>query len=264
MQKSERSILLEIKKASNLLKGEASAKVIRGQIKLLRKYKHIAQARAELVIEHFQNHHDLNPEIVFSWALEAANRGDARNMVNAGYCYANGIGVKKDYKSAIKWLLKASKAEMPEAFYNLAKHFEAGEGVVKNRKQAFHYYKLAANKGSEPEFNLALGWCYENGFGVRLDLKNAVKYYRKAAKEGDESALSNLGLSYLYGRGVKSSTSKAIEFFSKAAQKGHSRSCEMLGLIYIGEEGALKKIDLAKGKKFLKLAAKLNAFEAQL
>lgn len=192
MLNAEKDTLDKIKKAVKILKANPSPKIIRAQISLLYKYKDLPEARRELAIEFHEGNFKTTPNIAFTYALEAAQNGDHRNFVNVGYCYAEGMGTKKNFKEAIKWFLKASRYGHAEAYYNLAKHYEFGQGVKLSPKKAFKFYELAASVENNSEFNLALGWCYEHGFGIKRDIKIAVKYYRKAAKQGNEMARKNL------------------------------------------------------------------------
>ncbi len=53
-----------------------------------------------------------------------------------------------------------------------------GEGVKKNRKEAFKWYQKAAKQGNA-KAQANLGWLYSNGKGVRRDHKEAFKWWKK-------------------------------------------------------------------------------------
>ena len=91
------------------------------------------------------------PEPYFSELVKKAEAGDAKAQFNLGVCYANGNGVAKDEKEAVKWYTKSAEQGNATAQYNL-------------------------------------GVCNYNGIGVGKDEKEAVKWYTKSAEQGDAAA----------------------------------------------------------------------------
>ena len=79
--------------------------------------------------------------------LQRAESGDAEAQYNIGNCYFYGLGVKKDYKKAVKWFHKSA---------------EQGNASAAND----------------------LGTCYHNGFGVEQDEEEAKRWWRKAVGNG--------------------------------------------------------------------------------
>jgi TPR repeat protein len=76
-----------------------------------------------------------------------------------------------------------------------------GKGVPKNDKEAIKWYRLAAEQKYGPA-QTALGFMYESGRGVPKDYDEAVKWYRLAARHGWAMAQYNFGLMYANGHGV--------------------------------------------------------------
>lgn len=60
-----------------------------------------------------------------------------------------------------------------------------GEGVAKDEKQAFAYFKQASEQG-DISSQYWLGFCYENGIGTAQNLMQAVGWYKKSAARGDQ------------------------------------------------------------------------------
>lgn len=83
--------------------------------------------------------------------LYFAGEGDARAQWQLGNCYADGRGVPKDDREAVKW------------------------------------YRLAAKQG-EAEAQFYLGNCYVHGWGVPKDDRRAKKWFRRAAAQGHTEA----------------------------------------------------------------------------
>lgn len=61
-------------------------------------------------------------------------------------CFHDGIGVKKNFKKALKHYRLASK-EDPYAQYCLGLCYRDGDGVQENRRLAFFWLKKAAANG---------------------------------------------------------------------------------------------------------------------
>src|ERR1044071_81792 len=88
----------------------------------------------------------------------------------------------------------------PSAQYALGWRFEDGEGVKRNLKQAFEWYRKAGEKG-DLDAQVRLGEFYASGLGTSQDFKESVVWYRKAAEKGSAIAQYNLAISYAWGKG---------------------------------------------------------------
>ena len=68
-------------------------------------------------------------------------------QINLGYCYANGEGVRQNYKLAIYWYKKASAKNDPMALCNLGLFYEQGKGVNPSNRWAKYYFLRALKQG---------------------------------------------------------------------------------------------------------------------
>ena len=59
-----------------------------------------------------------------------ARKGHARARNNIGACFAEGLGVERDYALAHRWIGLAAEARDPVAQRNLASLYFRGEGVA--------------------------------------------------------------------------------------------------------------------------------------
>ena len=59
-----------------------------------------------------------------------------------------GLGVKTDYKEAVKWYRPAVEAGDPEAQSGLGLMYEKGGGVAQDYAEALRLYRLAAEAGN--------------------------------------------------------------------------------------------------------------------
>ena len=76
-----------------------------------------------------------------------AAAGDAEAQTTLGVRYANGRGVRKNYKEAVKWYRKAAEQGNAEAQNNLGLMYRIGRGVPKDYVAAYAWYRLAAYSG---------------------------------------------------------------------------------------------------------------------
>ncbi len=66
---------------------------------------------------------------------ESRRTGYADAQHNLGYCYANGMGVAKDYAKAAEWYRKSAEQGCAEAQYTLAELYANGYGVAQTKKR---------------------------------------------------------------------------------------------------------------------------------
>ncbi len=73
----------------------------------------------------------------------------------------------------------------------LAIRYSSGQGVEKNKKEAFKWYLKAAEQGYMQGIYNA-GQCYYLGIGVETEQQKAADYLRKSAESGYEPAQKKL------------------------------------------------------------------------
>lgn len=123
----------------------------------------------------------VNHQKGFEWYKIAADLGDARAQNQVGYCYDQGIGVKKDSNLAFRYFAQSARQNNKIAQANLGLCYQYGMGTDVDKKEAVKWYEKAANNGYNKAFYF-LGKCYMNGEGVDKDEKQAVSRYQIAAK----------------------------------------------------------------------------------
>ena len=183
--------------------------------------------------------------------------------------------IKQASEKAIKQYQKAAEQGYAYAQFQLAEMYQNGEGIEKNRQEAFSRYKTeqkldlaqylaffwyqkAAEQGlAEAQFQLAL--MYENGEEgvVEKNPQKAVDWYVKAAEprekgrayaQGLAEAQYNLAVMFYNNRqkvekpDLKLTFLKlAFELFQKAAEQGLVEAQYNLALMYKNGEGVEEK-----------------------
>ena len=186
-----------------------------------------------------------------------AKNNDNRAHTTTAEKYFYGLGVKQNYKEAIKW---CSLEECKETQNILGTCYYYGLGVLKNFKKAFMQYKLAADKGfAEAQYNL--GECYYYGKGIRRDHIKAVKWYELAAEQGFSEAQFSLGHCYQHGLGVLKNYKEAVKWYELAATSDNTEAQITLGDFYY--HGIVLTYDSKEAVKWYRLAADKGHTNAQ-
>jgi TPR repeat protein len=108
-----------------------------------------------------------------NWAQVAADLGDTEAQSYLGRCYAYGVNVEKDYKSAIRWLTMAAVSDDAIAQYLLGCCHHKGLGTKTNTNRGAEWQRLAAINGLNKAI-VATAHNYRHGKGV---IKNDVEAY---------------------------------------------------------------------------------------
>lgn len=116
-----------------------------------------------------------------------ANENNAQAQYQLGKAYANGQGVKQDYKWAFAWFSRAAEQGNPDAQNDLAGMYATGQGVVKDYKRAVAWYAKAAQQNHAPAQN-NLGILYGVGKGVDQSDLQSYKWLSIASINGYEKA----------------------------------------------------------------------------
>ena len=189
-----------------------------------------------------------------------AEHGNVVSQTNLAKLYRDGLGVKCDYATSVKWYCKAAERGYARAQNGLASMYVNGHGVDKNEILAVKWFNKAAEQGYAPAQN-NLGVRYENGQGVAKDDSLAVEWYRKAAEQGRSGGQYNLGRMYEYGRGVAKDYVMAVEWYRKAAEQGRASGQYKLGRMY--ESGCGVEQDDVQAVEWYRKAAEQGYAKAQ-
>jgi len=172
-----------------------------------------------------------------------------------GLMHRDGIGTKKDLRSAIEWMRKAaedgSSWARTEHIALLMKSTEPSDHTL-----AFKYCKRYIDGGAS-NLGVRMALMYRDGIGTKKDLRSAIEWMRKAAEDGsswartehitllmksaepsdhaiafmyckkyiDEGATNldgKMALMYRDGIGTKKDLRSAIEWMGRAAENGSS------------------------------------------
>ena len=77
------------------------------------------------------------------WILRAAET----SPTDVGKGFVNGVGMRQDYREALRWLRGAAAAGDAEAQYTLGVAYMRGFGTTRDSVEAHMWYNLAAAQG---------------------------------------------------------------------------------------------------------------------
>ncbi len=139
-------------------------------------------------------------------------------------------GVAVDPKKASEWIQSSADKGVVEAQYLLAKSYEDGLGVKQNFKEAMRLYKLAADAGfTKANDKLARLYVY---FGDASQKKEGLAILEKlVAEQNSNYARLILADIYLNGIAVNTDYQKGIDYYKQAAESNDSIAQYELGVI---------------------------------
>lgn len=116
-------------------------------------------------------------------------RRTAKTNVYAIYAqalfYDNGLGTKQDFEMAFIVMREAATHGHADAIFEVGRRFLYGIGVEKNYESALRWLMLAASSPHyHPGAMYHLGLMYEQGLGVQQDAEQAQKWMREAEEKG--------------------------------------------------------------------------------
>lgn len=151
----------------------------------------------------------------------AADQGVAPACLNVSNIYTLGLGLDKNEKLGLQWLIKAAKQGDPTAQALLASRLSKGDGVDKDVAKSFKLFERAATSGRPVAlFNVGVGFL--GGIGVDKDVGKAVRYFKEAADQGFLPAKVNLALLYERGEGVPQDFDQAMTLLQEVADDGYA------------------------------------------
>ncbi|WAW09816.1 sel1 repeat family protein [Oxalobacter vibrioformis] len=185
-----------------------------------------------------------------------AEKGTAKSQYELGCLYRWGKGVRKDFRRALTWFIKAADQDDAAARHEIADMYKHGQGFAGEMQQAFSAVEREANEGSA-DAQYTLGMMIVYGLGTDPDDAKAVSWYEKSAAQGNIYAEGRLAGMYARGQGVKQDLAKAFELGKRAADAGHVMSMLNVGRMYETGTGVSRDTAVARSY-YLKASEKGN------
>jgi TPR repeat protein len=183
---------------------------------------------------------------------DLAEKGQASAQADLGLNYAKGIGVTKDYATALQWFQRAADQGDPHAQFYVGLMHERGNAVPHSYATALLWYRKAAEQNFAPA-QIAVARFYARGLSVPRDRVQQAEWLRRAADQNNPQAEFILGNLYRLGIGVPREPATAAQLYQRAAAKDFGPAEGRLGLMYMHGVGVPK--DFAQSLQLLRRAA---------
>lgn len=192
---------------------------------------------AKLMLGHFYYYGlgtEKNYSRAFTNLIDAYDGGEKTASLLLGFYYLNHSDHKaKDYERAFFYLKEAMSLGLPDAESNVAYCYAKGLGVKKNRQEAMRLYmRVYENASKELDERAAaacnIGIILLANEGVKRDVIRATEYLGNAKNAGSSLALYYLGMLYYDGASqdgrkvVERDLNRAYILLKAAAQGGIS------------------------------------------
>lgn len=190
-------------------------------------------------------------DMAFLLFKEAAEKGYHEGMLNLACIYFNNGRETKNqekFKEAAKWFrtLVMEDPSRAEPYFYLGQLHESGNGVTRDLKSAFQYYRRGA-KLDHVESLVKCGDFLYSGRGMpsfntgqrasivqKKDLIEAFKCYKKASELGNARGMNNCGLMYENGfEGNPANLEKASSMYRQAHKLGNLDATINLAFFYL-------------------------------
>jgi len=135
--------------------------------------------------------------------------------------HVNGQGQSDEFKTQKLLAEEGDKY----AQLNLGFLYKDGDGIRKNTRKTFYWWKKSAEQGL-PSAQANLAWLYEYGVGTQKNLEKAVYWYTKSANNHNAIGQHNLAMCYFYGRGIKINKHMAAYWMRKSYDNGYEGAKE--------------------------------------
>ena len=159
-------------------------------------------------------------EAAYPEMIALANEGNPVAAYYLGRMYDEGLGVKADTTTALRYFEQADKGYNSDASVQLGLKILKGEGVTQNTDLGIQYLKKAAYAGNENAL-YELGRLYENGEGVEKNYTYSFGFFYMSALKGKREAQVETARHYLSGRGIPQDFGAAVKWYVRAANQGY-------------------------------------------
>jgi uncharacterized protein len=124
-----------------------------------------------------------------------------------------------------------------EACHQLARRYETGNALRKDRAQAAAYYEMACRRGAHGPACTSLGLLVSEDAGGEEARTAAMRYFELACGAESAAGCYHLGRSHAAGEGGAGSFARAAAYFERACEAGYADGCAGLGELFLAGEG---------------------------
>ncbi|MDV6333174.1 tetratricopeptide repeat protein [Asticcacaulis sp. 201] len=188
-------------------------------------------AQAWLGHYYFPSRQHLGQAEAFRWLSLAAQGGDTVSQVLLARVYDGGHGVARNRDLALKWYEKAATLGNSDAQAELCLLYVLGEERPRDIKRADSLCWLGGTAGGGKAL-YAQGLIFEQGLEGSPSLDHARMQYEMAAQRGNADAMDRLGV-------LSSDPEERTSWFRKAMASGSLAAAEHMAAIYEAQKDVM-------------------------
>ncbi|MEZ5723456.1 MAG: SEL1-like repeat protein, partial [Paracoccaceae bacterium] len=183
-----------------------------------------------------------NPRTALRWFLKSAEQGHAEAQTAVGYCYLNGEGTAGDDDQAVLWLRRALESGSTDARRYLTGCRIYGQGMPAEFEAGLAEAEELFASTEDPEYAYLLACAWSD---LRDDESRAQSWHERAAALGHDESMVWMGYYHRYGIGVPRDLKLAFEWYQRAAEAGNEAGLENIAVCYQHGEGVPQDLELA-------------------
>lgn len=199
---------------------------------------------------------EMNYDSAMYYYFRASNQDNPRGDYMVGV-YQERRG---NAQGALSYYVSAARNGDRDAYVEVARALQSGNGTEADPEQSFQMAMNAANEWQHPEALMLLGYAYLTGNGVQQDTLTGLDYTEQAANLGSTQAMMNMGAIYNAGIGVERDSLAMEQWYLKAVEKGSVTAMMRLATLY--REGVLLPKDMKRAAELYQQAADRGSTDA--
>ncbi len=202
--------------------------------------------------------------LALKYYQQAYDLGYEPAAYHIGHYYFNYPKNPEESGLAKKWAIIAAKQGKTGAYLLYADILISDKSTTTNINSALKIYKDLANHGNASASN-RLAKFYEKGLHVQKDKVKALEYYKLALSQGNIESELDIGRFYTHGYGsIESDFNKAEKIFLRFTKLNNPRAAYLLAKLYQRQFIIEKKPLLKKADEWLKISAYQGYIPAKL
>lgn len=195
--------------------------------------------------------------------LKGADYEEVNCISNLSLAYHTGIGVKQNYRQALRWAEKGAQNGDLDSYWLLGHiYYYGNDDIPADEAKAWEWLMKGKLRISTLCCSLLGDMCYD-GYGQNgYQKKDCIPFYEEAVFLGggcDDAAIRLYNI-YSEGELTEKDPEKAIRYLKKAVANSNPKACTIYGKLLTDVENS--HCDEFKGVKYLKIAAEANNYEA--
>lgn len=166
---------------------------------------------------------------------QRAEAGDGAAMLRLSKVYAEGeLGVEPDLQTAHNYLIRATEAGDPYAYFELANHYDTDPwGILEPDEEQQRYWLERAAEQNHLDAQKFGGFQIISYAETIRNKKESyaigahgIRLLEMAVEQGDMDTAHLLALVYSLGKGVKPNRKMSNYYYGVAARGGHQKAIE--------------------------------------